>query len=252
MVTLHSSLVLSAYAPALRVDAGRTLAVARGIERALPGLRLKWTISDEGKFIPLPQREEWLAEAAARRKLPMLCNGDENYLVTVSGWERPAGISSGGQPQFEVHAELPLDAASIAAAAEMLEGMAEGARAFWGRVLPASVAEEMAQQVRHPTEEQHASPRGLPTLRLPENLPSPEIPHHLGWLNYWSATAAHAIGFPDPSRDADLLSRARRTATGGWVVRLSDAPLSLDNPSHLDVLLRTYERFPKIGGHSSP
>ncbi|WP_407660004.1 DUF5953 family protein [Hyalangium gracile] len=28
-------------------------------------------------------------------------------------------------------------------------------------------------------------------------------------------------------------------------------PLDLDNPAHLNVLLRTYKRFPEIGGRSS-
>ena len=46
--------------------------------------------------------------------------------------------------------------------------------------------------------------------------------------------------------------RARRTATGGWVVQLTDAPLDLDNPAHLDTLNRSYERFPDIGGRSTP
>lgn len=57
---------------------------------------------------------------------------------------------------------------------------------------------------------------------------------------------------PDPARDANLLSRSRRTATGGWIVRLTDAPLDLDNPAHLDALMRAYERFPAIGGRSAP
>ncbi|AKJ03624.1 Hypothetical protein AA314_05250 [Archangium gephyra] len=70
-------------------------------------------------------------------------------------------------------------------------------------------------------------------------------------MNYWSAAAAQAIGFPDPARDAGMLSRARRTATGGWVVRLTDTPLDLDDPAHLEALLRAYERFPKIGGRSA-
>uniref|UniRef100_UPI001F0797E6 DUF5953 family protein n=1 Tax=Myxococcus vastator TaxID=2709664 RepID=UPI001F0797E6 len=77
------------------------------------------------------------------------------------------------------------------------------------------------------------------------------IPYCLGWMNYWSAAAAQAIGFPDPARDADLLSRARRTASG-WVVHLTDAPLDLDNPAHLDALKRAYERFPEIGGRAAP
>ena len=86
---------------------------------------------------------------------------------------------------------------------------------------------------------------------LPKKIRSPEIPHRLGGLNDWSAAAARAIGFPDPARDAELLSRARRTETGGWVVKLTDAPLDLDNPAHLDTLKRTYARFPEIGGRST-
>ena len=93
--------------------------------------------------------------------------------------------------------------------------------------------------------------RGLPALKLFRHIRAPEIPYYLGWLNYWSAATAEAIGYPDPARDADLRSRSRRTATGGWVVQLTDDPLDLDNPSHLDALLRAYERFPEIGGRSS-
>jgi hypothetical protein len=223
------------------------------MERALPGLRLEWTISSEGKLIQLPQREAWLAKGRPTgRGFPLICNGDESYRVTLSGWERPAGISPGGQAQFEVHAKLPLDAPRIAAAADVLEIMGEATHAFWGRATPESVAAEMAQQTRHSVREPHVPPRGLPTLKLTEEIRSSAIPARLGWLNYWSVAAARAIGFPDPARDAELLSRARRTATGGWVVQLTDAPLDLDNPAHLDALRRAYERFPDLGGRSTP
>jgi hypothetical protein len=73
-----------------------------------------------------------------------------------------------------------------------------------------------------------------------------------GGTGAWSAAVARAIGFPDPERDAELLSRSRRTATGGWIVRLTQAPLELDDPAHLDALLWAYERFPAIGGRSTP
>jgi hypothetical protein len=36
------------------------------------------------------------------------------------------------------------------------------------------------------------------------------------------------------------------------LVRLTEAPLDLDNPTHLDALKRAYERFPEIGGRSTP
>lgn len=251
-MTTRKRLDLTVYAPALVGHDGRTLAIVRGMERALPGLCLGWAVGKGGRPIELPQRDDWLAEAATRGKLPLLCNGDESYPVTISGMRRSASASPGGQPQLQVHAKLPLDAAVITAAAEVLERIAEGAGAFWGHATPDVAAVDIAYQVA-PTLEGPPSPRrGLPALKLFEHIRSPEVPYHLGWLNYWSAAAAQAIGFPDPVRDADLLSRARRTATGGWVVRLTDAPLDLDNPAHLEALLRAYERFPEIGGQSAP
>jgi hypothetical protein len=169
----------------------------------------------------------------------------------VSGWNSPAGLSPGGQAQFEVHAVLPLDATGIAAAVDVLETIAEGARAFWGHATPFNAGVDIARQTKNLPDDLEPPPRGLPVIKAPTAMRSPEIPHHLGWLNYWSEAAARAIGFPDPARDAELLSRSRRTATGGWVVRLTDAPLDLDNPAHLDALKRAYERFPEIGGRST-
>jgi hypothetical protein len=250
-MTKVKALTLIVYAPALVDKDGRALDVIHGMEKALPGLRLAWRISEGGRPIALPQRDAWLVERTQDGRFPLLCNGDENYPVTVMGRGRSGLFSPGGQALFEVHAKLPLDAAVIAAAAEVLERVAEGARAFWGHASRYGYGSEVAQQVRRSAHGPERSPRGLPMLNLPEKIPAPEIPCFLGWLNYWSAVAAHAIGFPDPSRDAELLSRARRTASGGWVVQLTDAPLDLDNPVHLDALLRAYERFPQIGGRAA-
>jgi hypothetical protein len=212
---------------------------------------LEWRLSKGGRPIALPQRDAWLIESIEDGGFPIVCNGDENYPVTVMGRERAGFFSPVGQAQFEVHAELPLDAAVITAAADVLEAVAEGARAFWGHATPDGAALDIAYQTA-PTLQGPPSPRrGLPALKLFEHIRAPEIPYYLGWLNYWSDAAALAIGFPDPARDADLLSRARRTASGGWVVQLTDSPLDLDSPAHLNALLRAYERFPEIGGRSA-
>ena len=251
-MTSQGRLLLSVYAPALAGDEGRTLAAVHGMERALPGLRLEWEVSREGRLIALPWRDAWLVEAAKRGKFPLLCNGDENNPMTISGLQRPASPLPGGQPQLQVHADLPLDATSITAASSVLEGIAEGARAFWGHASPKGFGSEVAQQLRRSTNGPERSSRGLPVLKPPEHLSSPRIPHYLGWLNYWSATAAEALGFPDPVRDAELLSRSRHTETGGWVVQLTNAPLDLDNPTHLNALRQAYERFPGIGGRAPP
>jgi hypothetical protein len=244
---MQDTLGIKVYGPALAGEDRRPVAVVRALEGALPGLRLEWTVSDDHQLRALPQRDAWLARAQRNGGFPLVCNNDEGYPVTVFGLELPARAGPGNQALFEVHAELPLDPAVLAAAVDLLEAVSEGAGALWGHATPFRASAEIAGQTIHPHTPEEP-PRGLPALKLPEKLRSPEIPHRLGWLNYWSADAARAIGFPDASRDAELLLHSRRTATGGWIVQLTHAPLDLDNAAHLDAILRTYERFPAIGG----
>ncbi|MBJ6764966.1 hypothetical protein JGU66_29735 [Myxococcaceae bacterium JPH2] len=251
MTAPQDTCLLVAYSPALSSEDTRPMAVVHEMERAIPGLNLSWTLSDEGLFIPAPPRESRDTAKTARGRLPLLCNGDEGHFVTLSRRETPASQNPGGQPLFEVHAKWPLDVAGISAAAETLERVAEATHAFWAHATPQRAAGDIAEQTSPTLAGPPSPPHGLPALKLPWEIRSPEVPHRLGWLNYWSAATTQRIGFPNPSLDADLLSRARRTATGGWVVRLTDTPLDLDNPAHLDALLRAYERFPEIGGRTA-
>ncbi|WNG33674.1 hypothetical protein F0U61_08555 [Archangium violaceum] len=252
MMSAPTDLGIAVYAPALWHGDERPLAIIHGMERALPGLRLGWTTSGKEDLIPLPYRDEWVAAKSTDGGFPFLCNDDDEHLVTLAGSENPNGLAAGSPPHFEVRATLLLDASGIIAAVDVLDAVAEGARAFWGQATPFNAAVEIAEQTSPTLEGPPRPPRGLPALNLPKKIRSPEIPHRLGWLNYWSPAAAEAIGFPDPARDAELLSRARRTPSGGWVVPLTDAPLDLDNPAHLDALKRAYERFPEIGGRTAP
>ncbi|MCK8502931.1 DUF5953 family protein [Myxococcus faecalis] len=251
-MTPRKTLAVVVYAPALMGEDRRTLDSVRGLERALPGLRLEWRLSKSGRPILLEQRDAWLLEQSEDGGFPLLCNGEPSAPVTVWGRERAGLLSPGGRDQFEVHAKLPLDKAVTESAASVLEGIAEGSGAYWGRATPYDAAVDIAYQMA-PTPEGPPSPRrGLPALKSLEHLGAPEIPSYLGWINYWSEAAAQAIGFPDPTRDSELLARARRTPSGGWVVQLTDTPLDLDNPDHLDSLKWTYERFPAIGGRAAP
>jgi hypothetical protein len=248
----RKALTLIVYAPALLGNDGRPLAIVHGMEHAFPGLRMDREVGDRGRLIALPQRDAWLVERTEGGGFPLLCNGDESYPVTVSGWENPALLSAGQQAQLEVHAKLPLDETALKVVAAVLEGVAEEARCFWGHASPYGYGSEVSQQLRRSAHGPDLSPRGLPVLDLPERIRSPEIPHFLGWINYWSAAAALSIGFPDPARDAELIARARQTASGGWVVQLTAEPLDYNNAEHLEVLKQTYERFPTIGGRAEP
>ncbi|RKH50188.1 hypothetical protein D7X55_10070 [Corallococcus sp. AB049A] len=252
MPASSEALGIVVYAPALESEDSRPAAVIHAMEQALPGVRLEWTVSRENQLVVLPQRDTWLAEARADGGFPLLCNNDETHPVMISARERPAMPGPSGHAILEVHASIPCDAGGIAAASRVLEGIAESARASWGHASPKGLSSELARQMRHSPQGPERSPRGLPMLKLPWHIRTPAVPYHLGWLNYWSAAAARAIGFPDPGRDADLLSRARHTSTGGWVVQLTDAPLDLGDAPHLETLLRTYERFPGIGGRAEP
>jgi hypothetical protein len=250
MMTNRAELHLHVYAPALTTDDGRPLAAVEGMERALPGLRLAWRLSDAGKPILLSQRAAWLAESAADGEFGLLCNGDESYPVTVGGQRESAIASPGREPLLIVHAELPQDETVVAAAVNMLENVSEGVRARWGVVAPGPVRLVIAEQTGPKSGGPERPPHGLPMIKLPWNIRSPRVPQYLGWLNYWSATTAEAIGFPDPARDAELLGSARRTASGGWVVSLTEAPLDLDKPAHVEALNAVYARFPEIGGRA--
>ncbi|MBU8896713.1 hypothetical protein KRR26_13930 [Corallococcus sp. M34] len=251
MATAHATCLLVAYAPALSREDTRPMAVVHEMERAIPGLKLSWTLSDDGRFIPAPTLDSRATAKTSRGLLPLLCNGDERHFVTLARRETPASQNPGGRPQLEVHARWPLDVAGISAAAEALERIAEAAHAFWAHATPKRAAGDIAEQTSPTLAGPPSPPRGLPALKLPWDLPSPETPHRLGWLNYWSAATARRLGFPNPSLDVELLTRARRTAAGGWIVPLTDTPLDLDNPAHLGALLRAYERFPEIGGRTA-
>jgi hypothetical protein len=248
--TQRNDISINVYAPALVGGDSRPLDIVRAMERAFPDLRLEWTMSDEGQPIPLPRRDAWFVEQRKAEPFPFVWNGLEDGHVTLWGAEISALAGPGRQPLFDVHAKLPNDANGIAAAGAVLEAMSEAARAFWACATPFAAAVDIAGQTQGPYTTE-APPRGLPPIKPFGNVPSPDIPYELGWLNYWSAAAARAIGFPDPERDADLLSRARRTASGGWIVQLTDEPLDLDKPAHLEALKRAYERFPRIGGRST-
>jgi hypothetical protein len=146
MMSALTDLGVAVYAPPLLHGDERPLAIIHGMERALPGLRLGWTASGKEDLIPLPYRDEWVAAKSTDGGFPFLCNDDDDHLVTLAGSENPNGLAAGSPPHFEVRATLLLDVSGIVAAVDVLEAVAEGARAFWGHATPFNAAVEIAEQ----------------------------------------------------------------------------------------------------------
>jgi hypothetical protein len=115
-------------APALVSGDERPLAIVHGMERALPGLRLGWTLSEKGGIVALPDRDEWVAVGRTSGGFPFVCNDDDNCPMTLFGLENPNGLYTGGGPHLEVHGSLHLDAVGIATAADVLKAIGEASR----------------------------------------------------------------------------------------------------------------------------
>ncbi|MFB1482611.1 DUF5953 family protein [Corallococcus sp. RDP092CA] len=239
-------LSIKVYGPALKGDDPRPLAVVRAVERSLPDLRLEWAVAEDHQVHHVSQRAEWLARAQNSGGFPMLCNNDEHWPVTVFGLGLSANSGPGGKALFEVQVELPMTEPVLAAAADLLGAVAVSANAFWGHATPFGASVEISGQTVHP-HEPGSPPRGLPALKAPAQIHSPELPHRIGWLNYWSEATSRAIGLPESARDVGWISRPLE---GGWLVQLTEAPLDLERPEHLASLRHAYERFPAIGGQS--
>lgn len=246
---------IAVYAPSFSDGDVRALATIHGMERAFPDAPLKWEIDKKGIPVALPDRDRWLIDNTRGGGLPLLCNGDESYPVVVSGRDVSGYVAPAHSELTFIHSHLPFDERVVAAAEALLEGVGDGARAYWGVASPARTTLKTIEQTIHPEIPGHPSPprpQGLPGLKRSFELVSPVIPDRLGWLNYWSSAAAEIIGFTDPARDEDLFFTARQTPGGAWLVRLSEEPLDLDIPAHLEALARAYDRFPVIGGREDP
>ena len=60
MAVFPDELGIIVYAPTLVGDDRRPLAIVHGMEGALPGLRLEWTLSEKEDLLALPHRDEWV------------------------------------------------------------------------------------------------------------------------------------------------------------------------------------------------
>jgi len=242
----RSKLTLVAYAPPLEVGDDRPSALLEAFEKLFPEDRMNYTVSTEGVPLAIQNREAFLQSGALRGEIPLISNGLEDRHVSVFGHAIPAVLTPGGAPLLHIAIVLPETIEYVLKANQLLLRACERMRAYWGVGSPNETAAKITEQTVFPGIPIQP-PLGLPALLPPQQMASPILPQRFGWLNYWSAEAASALEFPNDSNDAAWFAEARRGADGGWILKLTDSPLDLTIPEHLERLKKAYARFPTIG-----
>lgn len=232
--------------PPLSAGDDRPLRAVRAIEQLLPWVTLRFEISYEGAPIALTDRDRWLLKAAARGQFPLIANDDEARAVTIYGL--PVDATKCRPICLSVSARFPEEPEVLHRAAELVATIGVALGAWWGDAAQEETGSRIIDQIVDDNSSAESPPPGLPRLASYGSLDGPEVPGWLGWANYWSQATCRRIGFPDPTRHAELLQRARPADGGGWVVQLTDESLDLDIPAHVGVLARAYDLLPAIGG----
>jgi Family of unknown function (DUF5953) len=239
-------MILVAYAPPLTESDDRPIGLLQAIESVLPQDRMDYTISPEGTPIQVQDREAFLRASALRREISLLCNGIEKRLVSVSGHSIAAVLAPARAPLLDVAIALPETPDYVHQSDELLFRACERLQAFWAVGSPNETAAIIGAQTVFPWIASQP-PLGLPALLPPQQLTTALLPHRFGWLNYWSAETARALGFPDGGTNAHWFAGARRSTNGAWLLKLTELPLDLGAPQHLQRLKEAYDRFPKVG-----
>ncbi len=122
---------------------------------------------------------------------------------------------------------------------------------YWGEVSPSETKTHLVNQIVRPHEKNRIPEFGLPVVKVPQFLSSPEIPFFIGWINYWSEETIRIIGFDD-HEDGKLFYKTHVIINRGVIVQLCETPLDTNLPDHLGILKRVYDRYSKIGGRDTP
>ena len=99
--------------------------------------------------------------------------------------------------------------------------------------------------LRPPTRDEEARLPPIACATLAQT-PHPLSPHHLGWINYWSAEVCEYVGFPAALAGHPVLQECYRTPCGAWIVKLGREPFEPGNVVHLELLRLMYERLPRV------
>jgi len=249
MPSVDEEMIAVFEASGLLVDDERPEAAARALDETWP-YRVHYEVGEPSEGAPLishqHDRERWLRSSAMRGRIPLVTTSADEPTIAFSAHAYVGENSPYNRPIIRALLEFPETEEFVAKTALVVERVGRALNAYWGKATPKPAGILLAKQRVHPGQKR-VPPLGLPKLPGGIKLASTAVPHELGWINYWPAAAAALLGFPDGDRDAEWRRRATALDDGGWIVRLTDDPLDLDRPDHLDAVKRAYERFAEIG-----
>lgn len=240
-------------APVPVEGAGVVEQAAKAVERLLPGVELltvqfgpsatRITPSLRADLLASPTAVEmhlWSHDLEADEE-----EGDEGVCLSTGLVDLRPGYGR----HLRVSLDLPERRLALGLEPRLLMAVGDALGAWWGSYSPAAARFALRDQVVVPATAARApTPFCLPALALPRHLASPDIPPKLEWCNYWSAPVAARLGFPDERRDQPWHLLAERSlTTGAWCVRLTESPLDLSLPAHVEALRAAYDRFDGVG-----
>ena len=249
------------YAPTFSLNDTRIDLIARAVEQSWPNLSLDRTISKNSViaalgFLPrVRNRRKTPWYYTSERKIPAvatLCNNQRkpNHKWQLEYWIVESMFANGFQTFSFIEVESPDECDIYANAMKNIGVIGDAAKAWHGTFNPSQARKEFVKQYSV-LEQVDAieTDNGLPILRdvLHKDFPKPSLPDSLGWINYWSGEVANFLGFPDPNRDQELLTRCVHTERNAWVVKLTEEPLDFGRTEHLAAVQAAYQRFNKLG-----
>lgn len=214
---------------------------------------LKWTVDEKDRIKEIPDRCSLIQdELETNRNLPFVFNGKRGAPTTLVAdiIDGESDLSpKGGSIQF-VHLKAPIGVARLGMG--IIESFGDLIACYWAVASPLSLS-RMTSRIAASLDDlnyvdpDNPVPPGFPRMYHFGEKYEPWNPDKVGWLNYWSPKTCEHLGFPDESKDRELLKRSKRLKNGAWIVRLTDDPMDPSRPEHLEILRWAYRRFDSLG-----
>ncbi len=236
--------------PEAETFADRIEAACRVLEREFPALPIDFTMpyhrSDAGGPHKVENRHKYLRQRTRTKLWWFVLNDGEGWpeAVTIMGRMNDEDIGTLG-------VETMFPAAPWDFCERLLVELGDVLGANYSAVLPPEALGLCATQFNTywAPHDSTLIQRGLPRLDDFTYGGADDIaqPMYLGWLNYWSEATCAFVGFSGNKEDLALAPFSYRTPGGAWLVKLTEEPMDVSCPEHVDALVAAYRRWPRVG-----